>query len=624
MENLDIAKVFYEIADLLEIKGENPFRIRSYRNAGLVIEGLPVNIKSIVERNEEELEEIPGVGKSIHEKIVEILKTGKCSFHQELLKELSPGLLDLLKVSGVGPKKVKLFYDELGIKTIEELEKAAISGKLQSLPGMGEKSEEKILKGIKSLRASAGRFGLAVGLSYANQLVDYLKKTPGVIEVVPAGSLRRWKETIGDLDILVTVKQDIDSFQESRKSKVTKSGPVPSLPVAMLGTTGAQPIPGGKGGITKEAAEAVMDRFVSFPDVASIAAKGDTKSTVVLKNGLQTDVRVLEKKAFGAALQYFTGSKAHNVALRDRAKRMGLKISEYGVFTDKGDKWIAGETEEDVYRAVGLTWIPPELRENRGEIEAAENGKLPELIKVEDIKGDLHVHTKESDGGNTIEELADYAVKKGYEYIAITDHSKAVGIAHGLNEERLLKEAEEIDRFNVKLKTKNSKFKVLKGTEVDIRSNGTLDLDEKVLKKLDIVVATVHSKFNMTEADMTKRIIDAIETGLVHVIAHPTGRLLTGREPYLVNMERLLEAAKKRNVVMEVNAYPERLDLNDIHCKLAKDMGVMLAISTDTHHYLQMDYMRFGVNNARRGWVEKKDVLNTRSLNELLKLLKRA
>ncbi|MEK7850993.1 MAG: helix-hairpin-helix domain-containing protein, partial [Deltaproteobacteria bacterium] len=462
MENLDIAKVFYEIADLLEIKGENPFRIRSYRNAGLVIEGLPVNIKSIVERNEEELEEISGIGESLHEKIVEILKTGKCHFHQELLKELSPSLLELLEVSGVGPKKVKLFYNELGIKSIEELEKAAKGGKLQGLPGMGEKSEEKILKGIASLKAGAGRFGLAVGLSYANQIVEYLKKTPGVIDVVPAGSLRRWKETIGDLDILVTCK---------------KGSPV-------------------------------MDRFVSYPDVASVVAKGETKSTVILRNGIQTDVRVLEKKAFGAALQYFTGSKAHNVALRDRAKRMGLKISEYGVFREKDEKWISGETEEEVYKAVGLTWIPPELRENRGEIEAAEKGKLPKLIEVEDIKGDLHVHTKASDGGNSIEELAEYAVKKGYEYIAITDHSKAVGIAHGLNEDRLLKQIEEIDRFNSKIKI----LRVLRGSECDIKADGTLDHSEKALKKLDIVVATVHSKFNMTEEDMTKRIIDAVET----------------------------------------------------------------------------------------------------------------
>lgn len=577
MENLDIAKVFYEIADLLEIKGENPFRIRSYRNAALVIEGLPVNIKSIVERNEEELEEIPGVGKSIHEKIVEILKTGKCGYHQELLKELSPSLLELLKVSGVGPKKVKLFYDELGIRSVEDMERAAIAGRLRDLPGMGEKSEEKILKGIKSLKAGAGRFGLAVGLSYADQIVDYLKQTPGVYDVVPAGSLRRWKETIGDLDILVTAK---------------KAGPV-------------------------------MDRFVSFPDVASVVAKGDTKTTVMLKNGMQTDVRVLEKKAFGAALQYFTGSKAHNVALRDRAKRMGLKISEYGVFKEKGEEWIAGEKEEDVYKAVGLAWIPPELRENRGEIEAADKGKLPKLIEVEGIKGDLHVHTKASDGGNTVEELVDYAIKKGYEYIAITDHSKAVGIAHGLNEERLLKQIEEINNFNKRLTSHVSRFTVLKGTEVDIKSDGTLDHSEKALKKLDVVVAAVHSKFNMTEEDMTKRIIDAMETGLVNIIAHPTGRLLTGREPYPVNMEKLLEAAKKYNVAMEVNAYPDRLDLNDVHCKMARETGVMLVISTDTHHYLQMDYMRFGVNNARRGWVEKKDVLNTRPLNELLKLLKK-
>ena len=576
MENADIAKIFYEIADLLEIKGENPFRVRSYRNAGIVIEGLPESVKAIVERNEKELEEIPGIGKSIHEKIVEILKTGRCSYHQELLKEFPSGLLELLRVQGVGPKKVKLLYEELGIKNISDLEKAASAGKLRGLPGMGEKTEANILKAIKGLKGSEGRFKIAVALSYAEPLVEYLKKAPDVFDVQPAGSLRRWKDTIGDIDILVTCK---------------KSAPV-------------------------------MDRFAAYPDVDTVVAKGETKSTVILKNGLQADVRVLDKKAFGAALQYFTGSKQHNIAIRDRAKRMGLKLSEYGVFREKDDKWIAGESEEDVYKAVGLPWIPAELRENRGEIEAAVKNRLPVLVEIKDIKGDFHVHTTESDGSNTIEEMAEYAMKKGYQYIAITEHSKAVGIAHGLDEKRLLKQIEEIEKINAKFEALNLKFKILKGTEVDIKADGSLDLDKKVLEKLDIVVGAVHSRFNMTEDEMTNRLIKAIESGIVNIIAHPTGRLIAAREPYPLNMKKVMEAAKRNNVIMELNAYPDRLDLNDIHCKLAKDIGVMVAISTDSHNKMQMENIRFGVYTARRGWLEKEDILNTRPLNDVLKMLK--
>ena len=577
MENADIAKIFYEIADLLEIKGENPFRVRSYRNAGIVIEGLPESVKAIVERNEKELEEIPGIGKSIHEKIVEILKTGKCSYHQELLKEFPSGIFELLNVQGVGPKKVKLLYDELGIKNIADLEKAASAGKLRGLPGMGEKTEANILKSIKGLKKSEGRFKIAVALSYAGPLVEYLKKIPDVFDVQPAGSLRRWKDTIGDIDILVTCK---------------KGAPV-------------------------------MDRFVSYPEIESVIAKGETKSTVMLKNGLQADVRVLDKKSFGAALQYFTGSKQHNIAIRDRAKKMGLKISEYGVFREKDDKWITGEKEEDVYKAVGLPWIPPELRENRGEIEAAEKNRLPVLVEIKDIRGDFHIHTKESDGSNTIEEMAEYAMKKGYKYIAITEHSKAVGIAHGLDEKRLLKQLEEIEKINAKSEFRNSKFKILKGIEVDIKADGSLDLDKKVLEKLDVVVGAVHSKFNMTEDEMTNRLIKAIESGVVNIIAHPTGRLIAAREPYPVNMKKVMEAAKRNKVIMELNAYPDRLDLNDIHCKLAKDMGILVAISTDSHNKMQMENIRFGVYTARRGWLEKEDILNTRPLNEVLKMLKR-
>lgn len=573
MENADIAKIFEEISDLLEIKNENPFRVRSYRNAALVISGLPESLRSIVERDEKELENIPKIGKSIHEKIVEIIKTGKCKFHDELLKELPPGLLELLEVSGVGPKKVQLLYDELGIKSVEELEKAAKQGKIRDLPHMGEKTEKKILKAIEELKSHKGRFRISLALAYAESLIEYLKKLPGIIKVEPAGSLRRWKDTIGDVDILVTCKH------------------------------GAP----------------IMDRFVKYPEVKEILAKGETKSTVMLKSNLQVDVRVLEEKSFGAALQYFTGSKAHNIAIRDKAKKMGLKVSEYGVFDEKSDKWLAGKTEEDVYKAVGLPLIPPELRENMGEIEAAKKGKLPKLIEIKDIKGDLHVHTNESDGIHTLEEMVAYAMQKRYEYIAITDHSKAVGIAHGLDEKRVLKQIKGIDKINSQLKS----FRILKGTEVDIKADGSLDLDADVLKRLDVVVAAVHSKFNMTEQEMTDRIIKAMSTGLINIIAHPTGRLVGAREPYPVDMPRLMQAANKYGVILELNSYPDRLDLNDNHLRLAKDMGVMVTISTDSHNRQHLDYIKFGVHTARRGWLEKKDVLNTRPLAEVLKILKK-
>jgi len=577
MENIEIAKIFHEIADLLEIKNENPFRVRSYRNAGHVIAELPENLKSIVENDEPILDEISGIGKSIHEKIVEIVKTGKCKFHDELLKELPPTILELLQVSGIGPKKVQLLYKELGIQSVSDLEKAAKAHKIHTLAGMGEKTEENILKAIENLKQSKGRFKLGIAMTYAVPLIEYLKNIDGVIHVSEAGSLRRRKETIGDIDILVACKKG------SR----------------------------------------VMDRFIAYPEVREVLAKGDTKSTVILRCGLQADVRVLDKKSYGAALQYFTGSKAHNIAIRERAKKMGLKVSEYGVFDEKTDKWIAGETEEDVYRAVGLPWIPPEIRENAGEIESALNDKLPHLIDVKDLKGDLHVHTTETDGASTLDEMVESAIKQGYEYIAITDHSKAVSIAHGLDEKRVLRQIEEIDKLNKRFTVYGSRFTVLKGIEVDIKADGSLDLDKDVLAKLDVVVAAVHSRFNMTEGEMTARIVKAISSGIVHIIAHPTGRLINERMPYAVNMTEVLRATKMHNVIMELNSYPDRLDLNDIHCKLAKEMGVMIAISTDSHSRFHLENIRFGIYTARRGWLEKKDVLNTMPLNKALKILKR-
>jgi len=575
MENADIAKIFYEIADLLEIKGESRFRIISYRNAAQVIEALPVSLESIVERDERELEKIRGIGKSIHEKIVEIIKTKKCRLHDELLKEVPSGLLGMLTVSGLGPKKVKMIFEHTGISSLDELEKAATKGALRALPGMGEKSERNILKAIKTLRKGAGLFGIAYANALADEIAAYLKDNNSVLDAVPAGSVRRSKETVGDIDILVACKESGN----------------------------------------------VMKRFAAYHDAERVLSRGKTKSSIILGSGIQVDLRAIDVKSFGAALLYFTGSKSHNVALRDRAKKMGFKISEYGVFKESGNKWVAGKSEEEVYRAIGLAWIPPELRENRGEIEAAEKASLPKLVSLEDIRGDLHLHTTESDGKNTILELAESAIARGYGYIAVTDHSKAVGIAHGLDEKRLLRQIDEIELFNEKQRASGSSFRVLKGSEVDIRMDGSLDLDGKVLKKLDIVVGSVHSGFSMPENRMTDRIIAAISSGLVNIIGHPTGRLISRREPYSVDMAKIMRAAKKHNVAMEINSYPERLDLNDVHARLARDIGVKVVISTDSHNIAQMENMRYGVANARRAWLEKKDVLNTLPADKLIKFL---
>lgn len=577
LENTDIAKIFYEIADILEIKDEDRFRVRSYRNAGLVIEGLSESLKSLYDRGGEGgLTGIPGIGVSTRAKIMEILTTGRCKYHDDLLKEFPPSLLEILRISGVGPKKAAFLYKELGISSIDLLEKAAKEEKIRDLPGFGEVTEQKMLKGISSLRATANRFKLAMALTYAESFRDHIKTVKGAIDVMPAGSLRRWKETIGDIDILVTCTDP----------------------------------------------KAVTDAFVSHPEVGEVIARGPTKSTVMLKAGVQVDIRVLEKKSFGAALQYFTGSKAHNVALRDRAKRMGLKISEYGVFDEKG-RWVAGEKEEDVYQAVGLPWIIPELRENMGEIDAAEEGRLPVPLNFSDLKGDLHVHTKESDGGYTLEEMADAAMKMGYEYIAVTDHSKAVAIARGLDEERVIAQIKLIDEFNAGLKRKRRKFRVLKGTEVDIRPDGTLDHPDSILKKLDVVVGAIHSRFNMTSSEMTERIIKGIRSGFLNVLAHPTGRLINSRDPYPVDMGRVMDAAKEYGVAVELNSYPDRLDLNEAHLKLAKDKGVRVAISTDSHSIHHLQNVHYGIHMARRGWIEKKDVLNARPLKELLELLEK-
>ncbi len=572
MENKTIADIFTEIADILDIQEENLFRVRSYRNAARTIENLSQSLQSLVAAGKN-LEEIPGIGKSIREKIEEILATGKCHFLEELRAKVPPGLTELLKLEGLGPKKVKILYDELGVDSVDRLEKAAQAGKLRSLPGMGLKTEEKVLKAITTYRAGVGRFKLSVGYIYAQALLEYLGGVPGVKRLDAAGSFRRCKETIGDLDILAICRPD------SR----------------------------------------VMDHFTKYEEVAEVLARGETKASVRLKCGLQVDVRVLPEESYGAALHYFTGSKAHNVAIRERARERGLKISEYGIFRAKDDMRLGGKEEEDVFKAVGLLFIPPELREDRGEIQAAEKGRLPRLIELTDIRGDLQMHTKATDGKNTIEEMAAKAQELGYEYIAITDHSKAVRVAGGLDEKGLAQQFKAIEKINAQF----PKLRILKGVEVDILADGSLDLTDDILKEAEVVLASVHSRFNMSEEEMTRRVIKAIKNPQVNILAHPTGRLILEREPYKIDLKEVIQVAIDYGVILEINAYPDRLDLRDIDAQMAKEMGAKLVISTDAHSTDQIELMKFGVFTARRGWIEAQDVINTRPLPELLKVLRK-
>jgi DNA polymerase (family 10) len=569
MKNQEIAKIFNEIADLLEIKGENPFRIRAYRRAAQNIEGLSGSIKDM---SIDELLNIPGIGQDLAGKITEYLKTGKMQTHEDLKKEIPEGLLTLLSVPGLGPKTAGLLYEKLKIKDIDELQKLASEHKIAGLPGIQKKTEDNILKGIEMLKKGRERQPLGKVLSVANDILLYLKKKAPVDRVDLTGSLRRWKDTIKDIDILATS----DNPKE------------------------------------------VMKIFVRLPHVKEILMQGPTKSTVIIHEGIQVDLRVVEKESYGAALAYFTGSKTHNIRLREMAARAGLKINEYGILREKDNKKIGGEKEEDVYKILGLPYIPPELREDQGEIEAAIEGKLPELIQLEDIKGDLHVHSKWSDGSHTFEQLVEAAKKHGYSYIAITDHSKGLGIAGGLTGDRLLEQKREIEAVNKKLKG----FRIIHGVEVDIRSDGSLDIPDEILKELDIVVASIHSGFRQPKEQLTFRIVSAMKNPYVGVIAHPTGRLIGERDAYEVDMDEILRTAKETGTAIEINAYPLRLDLNDIYAKKAKEMGIPIVISTDTHITNQFDYMGYGISIARRGWLEKNDVLNTREVERLLKLLK--
>jgi DNA polymerase (family 10) len=479
-------------------------------------------------------------------------------------------LFELLKIPGMGPKHAKLVHDKLGVKSIEELRKVAKEGKLRELPGLGEKVEQNILQGIQQVQKFKERYSLAFIYPRAQNIVEGLKEVKEVKQITLGGSLRRMKETIGDVDILVA----------SDKPKP------------------------------------VMDAFVNLPQTAKVISKGNTKSSIVTKDGFQVDIRVVKPESFGAAQHYFTGSKAHNIRIRSLGVDKRLKINEYGVF--RRQKSIAGKTEEEVFKSVGLPFIPPELREDQGEIEAAQKNQLPHLIESKDLKGDLHVHSDWTDGNNSIEEMSKAAHKRGYQYIAICDHSPTIGITNGLTPQRLSQQMEQIDKIN----KKNKNFRVLEGIEVDIRSNGQLDFDDDILKELDLVVAAVHTKFTQNKEEMTKRIVKAIENPHVDIIAHPTGRLIGKREPYQVDMDKVMDACKANDKALELNAYPERLDLSDLNCRKAKEKGVKIAISTDAHGENHLDWITFGVATARRGWIEPEDVINTLPLAKLLRWLK--
>ncbi|MGD9193883.1 MAG: DNA polymerase/3'-5' exonuclease PolX [Desulfobacterales bacterium] len=568
--NADIANVFDEIADYLEIDGENPFRVRAYRNAARTVRGLGTELKDMVAQKED-LSQLPGIGKELTAKIHEILDTGTARALKKLQAKIPPEVRQILKLPNLGPKRVRVLYHDLKIQSLDELRQAAKDGRIRELPGFGKKTENQLLAAVEAHAERELRFKIADVRPFAESLLSALKKVEGVKQVVVAGSYRRSVETVGDLDILVIADKD-------------------SL---------------------------VMDRFVAYQDVADVLSKGMTRSSVVLRTGLQVDLRRVEEKSFGAALQYFTGSQAHNIAVRRLGRQRGLKINEYGVF--KFDERVAGDSEESVYNSVGLSYIPPELRENRGEIDASREKRLPRLVKLDDIKGDLHVHTNASDGRHSLKDMALAAKQRRLQYIAVAEHSQLLAFAGGLDESRLLKQMDEIDRLSEELEGVH----ILKSIEVDILEDGRLDLQNDVLEKLDLVVASVHSNFDLPEDRQTARILRAMDNPYFTILAHPSGRLIDQREAYKVDMEKVIRQAAERGCFIELNARPKRLDLVDIYCQVAKDLGVLISINSDAHRVDDFDHLRYGVGQARRGWLGKGDVLNTRSLAELRKLLKK-
>ncbi len=568
-KNKIIAGMFDRIADGLEFLGENPFRVGAYRKAARVLEDYPEDVEEIYrEKGVRGLEAIPGIGKGMVEKIVEFLETGRMTRYDEVMAKVPQDLLKLMAVQGIGPKTLKLAYDRLGVRTIEDFKKVLEDGSLVRLPGMGPKKIENIKKGLELYSKMSERIPLGLAIPLVEEIIDRMKDLKEVRNISPAGSFRRMKETVGDLDILTT-------GENGRK---------------------------------------IIDYFTKLPGVTRVLAHGDTKGSCIFNDRYQVDLRVVPEESYGAALQYFTGSKEHNIHLRSIAKSLNMKISEYGVF--RGNKKIAGETEEDVYRSLGLIWIPPELREDRGEIEAAQKGKLPDLVELSDIRGDLHVHSKYSDGTATLEEIAEKAREMGYEYIAVCDHSRSAKYARGLDIERLMEKTERIRKLNERL----NGIRLIAGAEVDILQDGSLDYPDDVLRELDFVIAAIHI-WSKTE-DVTRRIIRAMENPYVHAIAHPTGRLISQREGYTVDVDEIIRVAAETGTLLEINAYYDRLDLNDVNVMKAREKGVKFTIGTDTHNIGQLWSMKLGVGVARRGWLEKKDVVNTLSYDELMRLLK--
>ena len=577
VDNKAIASVFNETADLMEINGDDSFRIRSYRRAAETIESLPQQVSDLADEPKRLLE-IPGIGKGMVANIQELAQTGKLQLHQELLQQYHPSMLELFKIQGLGPKTIALIWSAFQVSDLGGVEKLAKEGKLRTLPRMSEKSEQKIVKAIEDYRRISGRFLIDEADRTAARLAEHLKHVKGIDAITPAGSLRRGRETVGDLDVLITGPCCEDDKQRA----------------------------------------ALIEEIARFPGIDQILAKGDNKISFKLHTGLQVDVRTLSPDSYGAGLQYFTGSKNHSVALRQRALKMGFTLNEYGLYRLKDNKWVAGKTEEELYHKLKLDWIAPELRENTGEIEAAEKHELPDLITLQDIRGEVHMHTVETDGKNTIEEMAEAAKLRGYKYIAITDHSKNLAMANGLDDKRALQHIRRIKAANEQIEG----ITVMTGIEVDILSDGSLDLSDSVLEQMDVVVASVHSAFSQEREQMTDRLLRAISNKNVAILGHPTGRLQLRREAYQFDFEAVLKTAAEKQVAMELNAHPERLDLNDVHLRMARDRGVKIVINTDAHHTSHFEKIKYGILQARRAWLTAKDVLNTLPEKEFRRAMK--
>ncbi|MCW8126534.1 DNA polymerase/3'-5' exonuclease PolX [Microbulbifer halophilus] len=570
VHNREIADKFDRLADLLEIEGANPFRVRAYRNAARTVRGYPRAMADLIDDGED-LSELPDIGDDLAEKIDKLVESGDLPLLDEVEQRTPKALSELMKIEGLGAKRIKALHEALEIDTIDDLKEAAERGDIRNVEGFGDKSEEKIKQRLVKYAGDEQRTQLIEAEEIAKPLVEYLKKAKGLKDIAIAGSYRRRKETVGDLDILITAKQDAD----------------------------------------------VMDHFTDYEEVDEIVSKGKTRSTVYLRCGMQVDLRVVPQVSFGAAQHYFTGSRDHNIAVRKLGIKKGYKVNEYGVF--KGDERIAGKTEKSVYKKMDLPYIEPELRENRGELEAARKGELPKLIELDDIRGNLHAHTKATDGHDSLKKMARAAAERGYEYLAITDHSRRLAVANGLDEKRLRKQLDAIDKFN----GDQDDIRILKSIEVDILEDGKLDLPDSALKELDFVLCAVHHKFDLPRKKQTERILRALDNRHCHILAHPSGRLINEREAYEFDLEKILEEAADRGRAIELNAQPDRLDLTDESCKMAKDLGVKISIATDAHSATDLDYMRFGIDQARRGWLEKKDVVNCLPLEKLLKLFER-